>query len=330
MAIEQSPEKTGGTRLYHATQSEDSALQSRRSAASHAKPKPSITLVPIGGLANRLRAILSTRMLAMQHNCDFKVVWPCNQSLNCPAQRLIRTDVLDFELTDKQGWAILPFTYPRKRNAFIPSLFQHLRYDSLIYEQNDSSAEEIHKGILHALLENRHKLLVMTGLEIYPIQPEIIQQYIQPSPEIAASIETTRQHHPKLSVGLHIRRTDNTISIAQSPLSLFKAKMQQHLQDNPDTIFYLATDSEQVKRELLHDFGPSIITQARPASRTTADGMIDAATELFLLAQLPYFYGSYYSSFSDLICALSSTETEENKHAGISASSAHHCEILHL
>ena len=97
-------------------------------------------------------------------------------------------------------------------------------------------------------------------------------------------------------MGVHIRRTDNAKAIADSPTEAFIERMKQ---ESDDTIFYLATDSEDVKRQLRGIFGDSrIITSQSKADRGSVSGMQDALVELYTLGRCGHILGSSFSTFA--------------------------------
>jgi hypothetical protein len=93
--------------------------------------KNTITLIPYGGLANRMRAIESLVRLMQDTDVGGKAVWFKHQGLNCRFDELFQplhvqgleikeADLLDYVLCDR----------PRKKNLFIPALFERMIYDS--------------------------------------------------------------------------------------------------------------------------------------------------------------------------------------------------------
>ena len=102
-------------------------------------------------------------------------------------------------------------------------------------------------------------------------------------------------------VGVQIRRTDNAISIANSPTELFIEYMQKELKANPQTVFYLATDDMNVNNEISARFGSHLVCRrTEPTKRNTKSGMIDAATDFIALSRCRRIYGSYWSSFCEV------------------------------
>ena len=74
--------------------------------------------------------------------------------------------------------------------------------------------------------------------------------FLKPSAGILQKGEPLFSQLGAKTVGVHVRRTDHTEAIANSPLSLFADKMRQEMTEVPGTDFFVATDDEGVKREL--------------------------------------------------------------------------------
>ncbi|MEA4904989.1 MAG: glycosyl transferase, partial [Petrimonas sp.] len=90
--------------------------------------KSSVTLIPYGGLANRMKAIEALIVLTQDTDISATAIWFKDQGLNCSFEQLfqplkiprltLRNAILtDYILNDR----------PRKKNFFIPHLFQKIR-----------------------------------------------------------------------------------------------------------------------------------------------------------------------------------------------------------
>ena len=130
----------------------------------------------------------------------------------------------------------------------------------------------------------------------------------KPIPALERTIQARTAAFEKHTVGLHIRRGDHSRSIKHSPLSLFIDAITQEIDQNADTNFYLASDSLQVKRKLLDQFGDRIITQLAAANRNSEEGMQDAVVDLYALSKTRKIYGSYWSSYSRVAANISNVE----------------------
>lgn len=100
-------------------------------------------------------------------------------------------------------------------------------------------------------------------------------------------------------IGIHIRRTDHSTAIAHSKLETFILMIQERLQENPNTRFFLATDDNEVERELKKTFGDRIVIQPdKHWGRDSEEGMESAIIDLLCLSRCKVILGSYASGFS--------------------------------
>ena len=94
------------------------------------------------------------------------------------------------------------------------------------------------------------------------------------------------------------------MAIQKSPINLFITAMGNAIDQNPQTNFYLATDSESDKQLLRNKFGNRIITSQQAAERNTTSGIQNAVVDLYALSKTHTIFGSYYSSFSEIAAQL--------------------------
>lgn len=252
-----------------------------------------LTLAPMGGLANRMRAMLSAYSLACQVGSDLHVAWLRDRGLNARLSDLFEPVNL-FEVEEVAGWKSVFYQPPMKRNLFIPKLLQ-LRYGQTLFDDRLVALQQYPQSLEEMVADKR--VLIGSGLGFYPADSSLYPAVFVPYGEIAEMVDNTLSGLPSNVVGVHIRRTDNAESIRRSPLDAFVCRMREF----SDSHFYLATDSEEVRTHLERLFPGRIITSGRPASRGTLQGMKDAVAEMFILSKTSYFLGSYYSSFSDII-----------------------------
>ena len=138
--------------------------------------------------------------------------------------------------------------------------------------------------------------------------PENALDIFSPQERVQRRIDQIAAKFGPYSIGVHIRRTDNEKSIRESPTSLFIERMKQ---EPDDTVFYLATDSNDEKQILKNVFGEHrIITSDRQANRKSVKGMEDALADMFLLAKTNRILGSYYSSFSHIASLVGKKQLE--------------------
>lgn len=265
-----------------------------------------IILNPVGGLANRMRAIASGISLSLDCGIPIgHIAWTVDSELYCPFENLFEPLPIDAKVIDISG-VKKTFMYdgPRKKNFYISNLLQKNRYCGKIIGS--------HNDILNYVqtLANRAKpLLIQSGTIFYDFTSELYKRMLIPRRDLVeqAKKRITGKSASRL-IGVHIRRTDNSISIAQSPTTLFIDKIRQELDSDSDVSFYLATDDESVKAELSNIFGDSITCSPEKASRNTVAGIREGLVEMLCLSLCDKIYGSYWSSFSEAAAIMGGIE----------------------
>lgn len=258
------------------------------------------TLVPIGGLGNRLNAIASAIVYCKKTNRNLQVIWFKDAGLNCPYNKL-------FSIQSRYPWVnIRNATFadfilrdnPRKKNFWLPTLFQYFIFDKRIYEsdvykvvsakvQPDFGNIDIYN---HIFMVSYWRFWTSSNMwDFFDLSPEIYQKVREQTSAFTSE-----------TIGLHIRRTDNMYSINQSPTELFEYKISEEISKNPHVNFYLASDSLEEKNRLIQKFGDKIITSFEKTERNTEKGIVDAFTEMHILSQTKIIYATAKSSFSEL------------------------------
>lgn len=258
--------------------------------------KKRLTLVPIGGLANRIYTICAAISYCHTYNIELKIFWFKDKGMGATFSSLFEFVNQDnqIQLIDA-NWQHYIYDRPRKKTLWIPYLFQKLIFNRRFYEK-DIYAGSILKDLTEACMQEKNIYLV----HCHPFYPPKHFLYFIPKPEIQKMINERASFSPKNTIGIHIRRTDNIISIQQSPLKLFIKKIEEEIKNNPDIQFYLASDSLEEKEKLKNLFGNRIITMDQPARRNTTEGIKEVIVELYTLSRTQKIYGSMNSSFSSL------------------------------
>ena len=265
-----------------------------------------ITLIPVGGLANRLRSIDSGIRLAKDSNSKLKIIWFKTWELGCRFDQLfnpINSEMI--ELREASFLDLVLFDRPRKKNLFIPYIFHKLLFDKCVNENILNYVRNINfitwaKGC---------NVCMISCYEFYKNDNSDYFEIFKPIPIIQKKIDKISQKFPSNIIGIHIRRTDNKISINNSPTELFINKMKEE----KDASFYLASDSEQEKQNIKNIFKDKIYTYNCSVERNTQEGIRNAVIELFLLSKTKRIYGSYNSSFSEIAAKIGKIEFKELK-----------------
>ena len=269
-----------------------------------------IVLVPLGGLCNRLRAIMSAKELTRRWQVELSIVWLRDAGLNARFSDLFLP--LD-SIVESDAW--YKFGVSRRRNLWLPGWWQQWHFDSRLTEmqlvevlQQHNSEEELSEALRSIVHGN---VLIQTGLGFFPTDDRQFSRHFHPSDGVNKLLEPRLKSISKHTVGIHIRRTDNILATRHSPLSAFEAAMAADVARDEATQFYVATDDASVIERLRNRFPGRIMSSPVDTGnvckagffcgRSTKEGMQEAVAELFTLMACPRFHGSYWSSFSDTV-----------------------------
>ncbi len=255
-----------------------------------------LTFIPSGGLANRMRAVASAYEMCRRTGANLHVVWIKDWALNAPFRDIFLPSGL-IDIRDASPLDILLYDRPRKRNMWIPRLFQNIIFRQRIDERQVTPFKQ--KGFdFDKWVMQETKSWMSCYQDFGDFDNDVYQKLFHPVNEIESAVKQFTDRFGDHPIGFHIRRTDNKESIDKSPLSLFIDAGKKEIADNPDTMIYLATDDEDVKRELISIFGDHIITSRKSAERGNTDGIRGGLADMYTLSRTDIIYGSAGSSFS--------------------------------
>ena len=263
-----------------------------------------IIIVPMGGLANRMRAIASGLVLSRKYSRPMTVIWNKNNDLNAPFNLLFETKSLPFNLLDGNNLKYyLYYQYPRKKNLFISRVISSFKGTKLLNIENG-----LPYGYLDCLLDNYIGDIVITsGLQFYDFDNILIPSIFKFSQRVLDNKKFILENIVP-DFALHIRRTDNKEAIKNSPVGLFEKIICDGIADQPMIKYFLATDDECIKHHLYEKFPNNIIFNSRAADRRSEEGMLDAASEMCIMSECDIIYGSYWSSFSEIAASYGNTQ----------------------
>lgn len=260
-------------------------------------------LVPVGGLANRMRAVASAYTLMRQVEGELRILWFRDWALNAPFGKL-------FEPLSEEGVSVreasfadlLVYDRPRRRNFHIPAFPQKLLFRSCVYEQE--VGPYCYREAYWKEWASRGNVYMASYDQFMEYDNSVVQSIFCPVASVREEVERRCGCFTDYTVGLHIRRTDNAVSIRQSPLELFYACLDTELEAHADLCIYLATDSEEVKTDLRSRYGKRLLVAEAAADRGSVRGIQDAVADMFTLSRTASIYGSSGSSFSELAAQL--------------------------
>lgn len=267
---------------------------------------------PIGGLANRMRFIASSLTLAKELGADYRVVWLRNWEIGASFDQIFEVPSELEQLIEYPSplWYSLLYSIPRKKNFYVTSLTRR-RFALALNDASSPMLDILHGDCpddqlceLLATVKSSRDIFIQGGTNIYHYSPEFYRRLFRLKANLQRRVENVIAGLGDKAVGVHIRRTDNRMSIGNSPESIFEKAMLRELENAPSTKFYLSTDSEEVKARFKAKFGERVMVSTSVARRDTLEGIEDAAVEMYVLAHTTKIYGSFYSSFSDAAAML--------------------------
>lgn len=262
-----------------------------------------LMFIPVGGLANRMRAVSSAVSLAQKTDSIIKIVWFQDWALHAPFNALFypinnqhihlrEATIIDHILYDR----------PRKRNMNIPQFFQKILFQSCLYEKAITPLCKQQFDFKNWI--QQENVYMASYSNFFDYSYELLRQLFRPLPIIQNRIDYLCNQFSSYTFGVHIRRTDNLASIERSPIELFLAAIDKEIDLHADASFYLATDSESVKQQLQNRYGKRLLFSTEKADRGSITGIQGGIAEMYILARTQKIYGSFQSSFSELAAQL--------------------------
>ncbi len=266
--------------------------------------KSRLFFVPSGGLGNRLRAIVSAVQLSEATGTALQMVWFKDWGMGAKWCEIFKP-LERYALRDASLLDCLVYDRPRKRNFFVPRLFQNLLFEQRIDEPNVTPLKR--QGFDFCAWAEGRNSYMSCYQEFGEVDNSLYSTLFRPTDGIERSIARNMEKLGEAPVGIHVRRTDNRAAIERSPLSLFFEAMDAIVNGNPAQRFYLATDDESTKEEMAKRYGNALLMSPSKAERGTAEGIREAVVEMYTLARCSRIYGTADSSFSVIASRIGGT-----------------------
>lgn len=183
--------------------------------------------------------------------------------------------------------------HARKRNLYYPKLLRAFAFDACF------TTKEIRDKELSQVISGKRRIYIEgDNAFCQHMVTQSLARYFRPVPTISKKVTAITALFAERTIGIHIRRTDHTEAIRHSPIEAFTNRMDEELRLRPATKFYVATDDQSVKQELIAQYPNSVISPNWELRRDTLQGMQDAVAELYCLGKTCEIWGSHKSTFS--------------------------------
>lgn len=251
-----------------------------------------ITILPVSGLCNRMRAMDSAIALGRSLQRPVRVEWMKDRdvaaafcSLFEPIEQVQVIEGRDRITYLLNRWGRVKGLVKAWSAVSGEAYYHHDENQRLLRDIADN-ALQLHKGPVR-----------ISSFERFHGDHQGYRLF-KPLPPLLDRIDRVARSFGPRTIGVHMRRTDNTKAMSISTDERFVAHMQAAIDAEPATTFYLASDSPTCKQTMQARFGERVITDPHPVSRNTQAGMENAVVELYALARTCRILGSHWSSFS--------------------------------
>jgi len=258
-----------------------------------------IIVIPLSGLANRLRVIATAVKLARVSNKQLNIYWDNTKGLNAvygdlfePIESItIKKPPFKYKL-----WLSMRSTSLRLKK--LSGLYLKLFKFDFVFSDDMAILVWHNKLNLEERIIESKNVFMATCQELNYVDLQDYQLFV-PKTELLQKINSISKDFACNTIGIHIRSTDHEVSMKNSPFRIFVKKMEEQIVFDPTVRFFLSTDNFIYQEKILQKFGPErILFHRKEFSRDKTEGIKDAVIDLFCLSRTSKIYGSYFSSFS--------------------------------
>ena len=264
-----------------------------------------IVVKPIGGLANRMRVLYASVLLAERYNTKLRCVWQNNEELGA-AFHDIFLPIPNVEFCADYGKLIS--TYNKKglnllisriwnRIKGIGAYFSPSNVDAINKVGTDSEDYSCFFSVVSKYLANNRSVAFSTCNYLMVLPNADIFHPVQ---ELMDEIDRISDCFTANTYGLHIRRTDHMLAINGSPDEAFFKIIDDCLSEDGNCMFFLSTDDKNVETLFKNKYEGHILVHDKTFGRGSLSGIKDAVIDMWLLSRTNRIYGSSYSSFSGM------------------------------
>lgn len=255
-----------------------------------------IIIEPCAGLGNRLLGLASAHTVAERLGRELVVMWKREVGCNVRADELFDLPMQVVEISEN-GYKKEPIAQwkgDRVKKQWRQKAARFFSCDDVEQIKQEQGYEALYR-----MIEQEPVVYIKAFGPICELGAQDYS-FLKPAAGIA---EKGAELFAKLdghTVGVHVRRTDHTEAIANSPIDVFAEKMQQELDADENTKFFVATDDAKVREELRQKLPQTtlIFPEAGIIDRNSREGLEDALIEMLALSKCTKIIGSYNSTFS--------------------------------
>lgn len=247
-----------------------------------------LVLQPVGGLGNRLAALLSAHVLAEAEGRDLWVHWvlqggPPKDRFKAPLESLYQVDGIHIigETRWQKAWA-----YQAARRFHLRDSHHKLQpgYDERVLVAPLHGRLQTNEGAWH---DAWHALF----WKKYHLEPSLAK----------AVTSFARDHFTPKTIGLQIRVHGHRRTRDWKPVEKFTKFIENRLAQDPQTRFFVSSDDLKVTMRLKDRFQASILSQNKTDKLNTLTALRQTVIDIHLLTHCVEFYSSAHSGLSQFV-----------------------------
>lgn len=263
----------------------------------------------LGGISNRVKCLISLLRLKNELKRDQVILyWPLNHTCGAKFSDLFKNKITELSY---QEFNELPKNNTKKvgENSLTINNFeeQYLICETWKFLLKENEIKE------NNFLEKKREAYE-DGIDLnFSDIPEEIKKDILCYLKLLRPVDWINEEVNNFSkknnlgsmVGLHIRRgdfADRKVSPGKvSSDEKFIERMKQILEKDPNTLFFLCTDSKEIEDKLEKEFRDKIIKYTKTSFvRTDVKATQEGLVDLMLLSKTKHILGTYRSTFTEM------------------------------
>lgn len=264
--------------------------------------KPKLTVIPFGGLANRLRVLNSVYELSQIREFELNLLWFKKAELFADLDDLFEDIGMKYQLPDWLSLNLSKFFFKHIYVTKYESIYRKILsyfYDLVIFDSDIKLKSDVQ--LLSEISKNQ-KVFIATCYSFLPVQSF---SHLRLKADLIQEIE--KIGIDENFIGLHIRRTDHAQIISESSDKMFEKFIEDHVHTQKS--IYLATDDIKLKTRLIQKYANHIIGINIPLERDSTAGIKAALIEIYALSRCGTLAGNLKSSFLEMALKIGKNKT---------------------
>jgi hypothetical protein len=252
-----------------------------------------LTIVPFGGLGNRMRVLTSLYQIKQNFPFDLEIGWFKNKELNSGIDELFSDIGLNYSLLSGLKAVLFPIFIKISKVNRYPTLYKLVlqKFYDKVYLDHDCI--QLNSDEIILAIKASKTIFIAT---CYPLIDVTSYNHLKLNSQIESKVISLQISESY--IGIHIRRGDHIEIIKESSLEKYENVMLNHISRNNHQKFYLASDDVKVKAYFKNKYKEKILTNELNLDRANQQGVQDALIDIYMLSAAEKIICNPKSSFA--------------------------------